>query len=135
MMKNSLFIFLLFLSVKSYSKCQVEDFEFTAHIDQMTFDDAYLSGDSLFRVKDFIEVKDLKNLKTYKFDLGTIEDDQSGNFNIQAICTQDATYFNVFHDHETWHKGLVGSFSLPNGKIIDLMQVKDCSFNQLFKLK
>ena len=128
-------LFALSLSWTVHAKCILNDLEFEVILDQQTFDDAHLDGTSLFRVKDLVVIKDMKNLRTYKFELGTLEDDDSGNFNIQAINIKKNIRFNVFYDHENWSKGLEGSFSLPDGRTLELLEVKDCHFKKLFKLK
>lgn len=126
----------LFLtSLSSEAACTVKEggyeYKFRVNLEEQTYDDAYNDGESLFRVDDYIEVINQNTQEKYVFDLGSLEDDQAGNFNYQAISSEYATYFQLFHDHETWHSGLEGFFSLPSGTVIDLSQVRDCDFNQL----
>ncbi len=120
------------ISSTSFGACKMGDYEFSVLLSEQTYDEAYENGEALFSANDHVLVKDTKENISYIFDIGTLEEDQAGNYNIEAISSEEATYFSLFHDHETWHEGLYGEFSLPNGDIIDLSSVKDCDYDLFF---
>jgi len=120
------------ISSSSFAVCKMGQYEFSVLLSEQTYDEAYENGEALFSTNDHVLVKDTKENISYIFDIGTLEEDQAGNYNIEAISSQDATYFSLFHDHETWHEGLYAEFSLPNGDIIDLSSVKDCDYDLFF---
>lgn len=124
----------LLISQAAYSSCQVGDYSFKVVVTDQTFSDSY-DYDAVSMVDgDFALVTNAKTGEEYKFDLGFFENDGAGNFSMDAISSQDATAFSVYHDHETWHEQLEGYFTLPDNKIIDLDTVNDCDFDSLFEV-
>jgi len=100
------------------------------NLSNKTLDRAYTDGEASFSESDYL-VSTVDGEKTI-YDIGTIEDDQAGNFTINAISSETATYFEVTHDHETWHQGLDGYLTTPDNKIIDLSIFKNCDYDSLF---
>jgi len=123
-----------FFSFSSFATCQVDHFEFSVSISEMTFDRSYDYDDLDIALSDgdFAQVKDLKTGEITIFDLGTFSNDGAGNFEFKAISSEEATYFEVFHDHEAWEEGLEGYFTKSDGVIIDFDPIKNCSFDKLF---
>ena len=131
-LRFTLFTFLF--SVGTQAACTYKNFEFSVRVSDRTFDQSYLLGHEEVQMseEDFAVVKDLTSGEVTRFDIGFFSNDGAGNFGINAISSEAATYINILHDHETWHTGLEGEFSTPEGAIIDLSSVKDCSYDKLF---
>ncbi len=133
-LKSTLALCALLISIGSQAACQVAHFEFSVTISDRSFDDSYLLGQEEVQLKegDFVQVKNQRTGEVSKFDIGTFTNDGAGNFGVAAISSEEATFFEVFHDHESWHQGLEGFFTTVSGEIVELAQVKDCSYDKLF---
>lgn len=132
---KSIFKSLMLLSISLFSAhaaCQVGDYSFQANISDATLAEAYELEIAPLRVDDSVVLTNVKSGEEYVFDIGSFYDDGAGNFEIMAISSEHATSFGLYHDHETWHQGLSGEFSLPSGEFIDLSVVKDCDYDKLF---
>ena len=123
----------LLISQAAYSACTVGDYSFKVVVTEQTFSDSYDDIPVPMVEGDYALVSNTKTGEEYKFDLGFFENDGAGNFSMDAISSQDATAFSVYHDHETWHEELSGYFTLPDNSIVDFNTVKDCDFDSLFE--
>jgi hypothetical protein len=132
MKKLILIVASLLFANSAMSACKVGDYEFSLNITDKTSLEAYANEEAPLVEGDYGLVVNTKTGESYKFDLGFFYDDGAGNFGIEAISSQDATFLSIDHDHETWHYGLTGEFSLPTGEFIDLEEVEDCSYDKLF---
>jgi hypothetical protein len=117
------------------SACKVGDYEFTVKLTEKTFSAGYDDESAMLEGADHALVKNTKTGESYKFEIGTHENDGAGNFSLDAISSEHATFFSVYHDHETWHQGLEGYFSLPDQSIVDFDSIKDCDFDMLFEIE
>lgn len=122
------------ISLTTQASCKVDHYEFSVDISPVTFDASYDQDDADIPLAngDYAEVKNLADGSVTRFDIGSFSNDGAGNFEFKGISSAQATYFEVYHDHETWDSGLEGYFTTATGSIIDLSSVKDCSFDDLF---
>lgn len=135
MFKNvSLVLIGTLFTFPSFAACKVGHFEFSVTISETTFDRSYDYDDSEIALTDgdFAQVKDLNTGIVTLFTLGTFTNDGAGNFEFKAISSKEATYFEVFHDHEAWSEGLEGYFTKSDGSIVDFEPIKNCSYDKLF---
>ncbi|EQC44894.1 hypothetical protein [Bacteriovorax sp. Seq25_V] len=102
------------------------------NLSQETLAAAYENGETTFN-GDTDHLYTILNGEKTVYDIGTVEDDNAGNFLVKGISSEFATYFEVYHDHETWHYGLEGYFTTTDNKIIDLRDFKNCDYNSLFE--
>lgn len=136
LIKNTALILMSLLTFNQAAQatCQVGDYKFQVNLSEETMNDANTYEQAFFSEQrnDHVSVINTKTGREYIFDIGMMTDDGAGNFGIDAISSADGTAFSVFHDHEDWHNGLSGDFSLPSNEIIDLSSVKDCDYDSLF---
>ncbi len=134
-LKKLILLSSLLLNGAALGACQVDHYEFSVTISDLTFDQSYFGNTGVVLLKegeDFAEVTNSLTGEVTRFDIGNFSNDGAGNFGIEAISSQEATFLDIFHDHETWHQGLEGYFTLPSGEIVELDSVRDCSYDQLF---
>lgn len=122
----------ILISLTSQAACKNSEVEIEVHLSDATYSIGYDFGESELYSEDQIIVKDLLTSKVYILSKGYYTDDGAGNFGVEATSEDGSVELDVFHDHEVWHsEGLSGSVTIDN-KIIDLANIKDCSFDDLF---
>lgn len=133
--KSLLLLIFITMSLTAEASCRVDHYDFSVTISDLTFDQSYMGMNGEVNLKvgeDYVEVINRETSEVTRFDIGFFSNDGAGNFGISAISSAKATIIDITHDHETWHTGLEGYFTLPTGEIIDLELVTDCSYNKLF---
>lgn len=139
MNKLSAVILGLFLlsSASSFALCENLELSFEFYLNN-TMDDAYDNdGTKVPFVKgDFIVVTDKVFGISHKVEEGTLLTDGAGNFGVTAemeIYNGRGVSVDLFHDHEVWHEDGLGGTIEYFGKVYDLSEIKNCSFDELFQ--
>lgn len=123
---------LLLASYFSQAACKNTEVEIEVHLSFATYSIGYDFGESELYSEDQIIVKDLLTSKVYILSKGYYTDDGAGNFGVEATSEDGSVQLDVFHDHEVWHsEGLSGTVKIDS-KTVDLANIKDCSYDDLF---